>query len=587
MAPVQDPDYLEKRPEADLHELAKGWKAAVARCNDNSSRHEARIKNDRGNLPLHSAASFRAPIEVTEALLEAYPEAASITNNYGNLALHFTAWKKGPLDVEKLLLKVYPEGAAQKNNHGNLPLHYAAHYNAPLEVVEALYNAFPEGAHQKNNDSNTPLDLAIADGASPNVVALLQGKSVPPSDDEIFEGAKSRCVRMEKELQRAMEGHDDVQEDLEAVLSVLLEVKEGHSHALYSCGMDVSQINSMETLLEQVRKSGDEERKGGEAGDESSLNKIETIRDEDDELQLIEDSLLPPDDQVEWLLSEIIGLDPVKNMVRGLRRTIEMEKHVVQTSRTLPKHIALVGNPGSGKTYIANLLMQIMYKIGAVASPNALAVGRNDLVDRKSESRTIQKTRRILERANGGVLFIDEAYTLLPSLARARGKDYGPAALRELTRGLSSGNPLIILAGYSADLQRVLAADIGFKGNFLTRIEIPDPSSLEIARMFFTKIFQKGLVANEGLTVNYVAQLLEHNTKEDWRAERNGYIADLLLNAVRAELKSKIVGGEAFSRESVSPRKLLPQPGQKLPVNAVEEILVTAEDVQNAVLNGL
>ena len=73
-------------------------------------RLEAQVKNDRGNLPLHTAASFRAPLEVAEALLEAYPEAASITNNYGNLALHFTAWKKGPLDVEKLLLRIFPEG---------------------------------------------------------------------------------------------------------------------------------------------------------------------------------------------------------------------------------------------------------------------------------------------------------------------------------------------------------------------------------------------------------------------------------------------------------------------------------------------
>ena len=71
-----------------------------------SSSHEAQIKNDRGNLPIHTAASFRAPLELAEALLEAYPESASMTNNYGNLALHFTAWKKGPLEVEKLLLKI-------------------------------------------------------------------------------------------------------------------------------------------------------------------------------------------------------------------------------------------------------------------------------------------------------------------------------------------------------------------------------------------------------------------------------------------------------------------------------------------------
>jgi Ankyrin repeats (many copies) len=216
-------------------------------------RHEAQVKNDRGNLPLHSAASFRAPLEVTEALLEAYPEAASMTNNYGNLALHFTAWKKGPLDAEKLLLKVYPEGAAQKNNHGNLPLHYAAHYNAPLEVVEALYHAYPEGANQKNNDNNTPLDLAIADGASPNVVALLQGQSVPPTDDEVLEAAKSRCERMEKELQKSMEQHDGMKEDREVVFAMLEDILEKHPHALYSAGMDPKLIRDMDSLAEQVR----------------------------------------------------------------------------------------------------------------------------------------------------------------------------------------------------------------------------------------------------------------------------------------------------------------------------------------------
>jgi len=581
----------------ELHELAKGWKAAIARSTDPATKHEARIKNDRGNLPLHTAASFRAPIEVTEALLEAYPDAASITNNYGNLALHFTAWKKGPLDVERLLLQVFPDGAAQKNNHGNLPLHYAAHYNAPLEVVEALYAAYPEGAHQKNNDSNTPLDLAIADGASPNVVALLQGKTVPPSDDEVFDSAKARCERMEKELQRAMEGHDGVQEDLEAVLSVLMEVKSGHPHALFSSGMDPTQVNvsDMESLLNQVRKAGEEERRGVDQ-DESSLNRQDSIRDEEEELQLIEDSLLPPDDEVEWMLSKIIGLDSLKNQIRGMRRTLEMDAFADSSmkgamgrskSRVLPKHMALVGNPGTGKTFIATLLMKIMYRIGAVPTPNVLSVGREELIDRKSETRTVMKTRRVLEKASGGVLFVDEAYTLLPSPARPRGRDYGPAALRELARGLSSGSPLVILAGYSADLQRVLAADIGFKGNFLTRIEISDPTTMEIARMFFSKLNQKGLIPSDGLTINYVASLLDANTQEDWRAERNGYIAELMVNAVRSEMKNKMVGGDAYSKESVSPRKLLAQPGQKLPINTAEEVLVTAEDVQNAVVNGL
>jgi hypothetical protein len=236
----------------DLHELAKGWKAALSCCSDPRTRHEARRKNDRGNLPLHTAASFRAPVEVIEGLLEAYPEAASMTNNYGNLALHFTAWKKGPLDCMRLLLQVFPEGAAQRNNHGNLPLHYAAHYNAPIEVVEALYHAYPEAAHQKNNDSNTPLDLAVADGAASNVVALLQGKTVPPNDEEIYQGAKTRYERIEKEMMRQVATHDTVQEDLDVLLSFLMDVKENHPSAMYSSGIDPALCDTLGNLMDQV-----------------------------------------------------------------------------------------------------------------------------------------------------------------------------------------------------------------------------------------------------------------------------------------------------------------------------------------------
>ena len=149
-------------------------------------------------------------------------------------------------------MKIYPEGAAQKNNHGNLPLHYAAHYNAPLEVVEALYNAYPQGATQKNNDNNTPLDLAIADGASPNVVSLLQGKSVPPTEDEVLEKAKRRYEAAERELARHMSESHGTTEEMEEVLGLLMDIYEGHPHALYSAGINPEQAGTMESMMEEV-----------------------------------------------------------------------------------------------------------------------------------------------------------------------------------------------------------------------------------------------------------------------------------------------------------------------------------------------
>mmetsp|Transcript_27128 Transcript_27128/g.76320 ORF Transcript_27128/g.76320 Transcript_27128/m.76320 type:complete len:576 (-) Transcript_27128:168-1895(-) len=567
----------------DLHEIAKGWKAAIARAVDPATKHEAQVKNDRGNLPLHTAASFRAPLEVSESLLEAYPEAASMTNNYGNLALHFTAWKKGPLDVEKLLLKVYPEGAAQKNNHGNLPLHYAAHYNAPLEVVEALYNAYPEGATQKNNDNNTPLDLAIADGASPNVVALLQGKSVPPTDDEILASSQRRFEALEKEMKKYNERNQGTSEEMETVLSVLMDINEGHRHALYSAGIIPEKATGIETMLDQVRKAAAADVSPSMMGEDNFMNR----NDNEDEAQLIEDALCPPDDVVEIALSKLIGLESVKNQIRGLRRTIEMNERDKPTVRIPPHHLALQGNPGTGKTTVARILSHVMFEIGAVKNRNFVICGRDDLIDRKSEVRTIQKTRRVLERASGGVLVLKEAYTLLPSTARPRGRDHGGAALREIARVLPSGNPLVLLTGSPLDLQRILSSDIGFKNHFLTRVEFPDPSPEHVSRMFMGKMAEKGLVAGDGVTVEYLADLIATNTDEDWRLERNGRISDLLLHSVRSELRRRINFDDQASKVSVSPIKLMSGASSRMPAFAPEEVFVTVEDIQNAVVNGL
>lgn len=253
----------------------------------------------------------------------------------------------------------------------------------------------------------------------------------------------------------------------------------------------------------------------------------------------------------------------------------------------MPRHMAFVGNPGTGKSSFARVLAPVLFDMGAVKTRNFVECGRQDLIDRKSEARTVFKTRKVLERAAGGVLFLNEAYTLLPSAARPRGRDHGAAALREIARSLPTGSPLVIVAGTPLDLQRILSSDIGFKGMFLTRIEFVDPSPGQLGRIFMAKLSEKGLVAAEGVSAESVAELIKKNVDPEWSMERNGRIAELLLTGVRGELRKRAVWDDAASKGSLSPLKILSPGSSRMPAFAPEEVFVTYEDVQNAIVNGM
>jgi SpoVK/Ycf46/Vps4 family AAA+-type ATPase len=345
----------------------------------------------------------------------------------------------------------------------------------------------------------------------------------------------------------------------------------------------------------QVRRAGMEE--AAREGDEFAASR--NVSDEEVEAQVIEDSLCPPDDPVEGALANIIGLDTVKHQIRGLRRTLEMRAaaksgnaHGVINKRMagdeIPKHLAFVGNPGTGKRTLAKLLGPIFFDMGMVRNRTFIEIsGRDELIDRKSEARTVFKTRQILEQAAGGVLLIHEAYTLLPSSARPRGRDHGAAALREIARALPQSDPLVILTGSPMDLQRILSSDIGFKTHFSTRIEFPDPTPIQIARIFMHKLTEKGLVPAEGVTVPYLAELIGTNTEPEWRLERNGNIADLLMTGIRSELKKRKLWDDTTSKASMSPMKFLSPGSSRIPAFAPEEVFVTVEDIQNAIVNGL
>ena len=111
----------------------------------------AREKTNNGWLPIHHAARYQVPAEVVLKLLEVYPESVGEKLEDGYLPIHIAAQHKAPAKVSLKLLELYPESSREKNNKGRLPIHHAARYQAPTEVSLKLLELYPESAREKNN----------------------------------------------------------------------------------------------------------------------------------------------------------------------------------------------------------------------------------------------------------------------------------------------------------------------------------------------------------------------------------------------------------------------------------------------------
>jgi hypothetical protein len=129
------------------------------------------------------------------------------------------------------------------------------------------------------------------------------------------------------------------------------------------------------------------------------------------------------------------------------------------------------------------------------------------------------------------------------------------------------------------DLQRIVSSDIGFKGRFLLRLELPDPTPFELARMVATKLGRRGYILGEGLTARYIADAIL-SMGDDWCVDRNGRLADDLVHSIRMELRKKVVTGNDIGT-------LSPAMSSRMPITMPEEVIITVEDFQNAFRNGI
>ena len=192
--------------------------------------------------------------------------------------------------------------------------------------------------------------------------------------------------------------------------------------------------------------------------------------------------------QVEDVLAELdrdlVGLAPVKARIRDIAALLVIDKlrgNLGLTSQAPPLHMSFTGNPGTGKTTVAMRMATILHRLGYVRKGHLVAVTRDDLVGQYI-GHTAPKTKEVLKKAMGGVLFIDEAYYLYrPENER----DYGQEAIEILLQVMENQRDdlVVILAGYKDRMDTFFQSNPGMSSRIAHHLDFPDYSAGELMQI--------------------------------------------------------------------------------------------------------
>ncbi len=260
-----------------------------------------------------------------------------------------------------------------------------------------------------------------------------------------------------------------------------------------------------------------------------------------------EEEPLPPPRPIEELmaeLDELVGLESVKSEVKLVTNLIRVQN--LRRERNLPvldqsRHLVFAGNPGTGKTTVARLLAQIYRTLGVVAKGHLVETDRSGLVAGFVGQTAIQ-VRAVFDRADEGVLLVDEAYAL--ARGGGQGSDFGQEAIDTLVKLIEDrrDSVVVIAAGYPAEMATFIGSNPGLKSRFPKTITFPDYSDEELM-LIFTGLGEKGgYHCDEGAAAAVKAWFAAQTRDKGFG---NGRVARNLFEFCVARQASRVVAIEA------------------------------------------
>ena len=250
-------------------------------------------------------------------------------------------------------------------------------------------------------------------------------------------------------------------------------------------------------------------------------------------------------DEIRAELNGLVGLGAVKEYVFGLADNLQMQQRRAAAgfkTASLSMHMIFTGNPGTGKTTIARLVAKYLKAIGALKGGQLVEVTRADLVGRYV-GHTAPLTNQVIQSALGGVLFIDEAY----SLYRGGEDSFGLEAIDTLVKGIEDHRDdlVVILAGYSKEMALFLTANSGLASRFPNQIEFPDYTGAELLAITQSIAKSKGYRLDDACAMPLVA-FFDRRQSENAAENGNGRMArNTLEKAILNQSKRLVADADA------------------------------------------
>lgn len=250
-----------------------------------------------------------------------------------------------------------------------------------------------------------------------------------------------------------------------------------------------------------------------------------------DEEKQTHDILVRFEDQ----LKQFVGLDEVKRLVKEIYAWLYMNQRREQQGLKANKqvlHMIFKGNPGTGKTTVARIIARFFHDMNVLSKGHFIEAERADLVG-EYIGHTAQKTRDLIKQASGGILFVDEAY----SLARGGEKDFGKEAIDTLVKGMEDKlhDFVLILAGYSKEMDHFLSLNPGLPSRFPITMSFPNYTIQELMEMIHTMAKDRDYQLSKDAENAVRDHIKQYRNDHEATFSNGRYIRNLIERAIRQQ----------------------------------------------------